>query len=116
MGWDKLVPAQQYLLETLGIEAPEEGEVLVPVRRSQDERWDTNLAAARQFHAREGHLSVPRKHVGVIDVDGGGEGVQQAVKLGAWLDNTRRWVGKLGAQRRAQLAGFGLQWAREGSV
>ncbi len=36
--WDQLTPIQQYLLEMLGIEAPEEDEVVVPVRRSQDER------------------------------------------------------------------------------
>ncbi|MFI1212408.1 hypothetical protein ACH4UV_32950 [Streptomyces sp. NPDC020802] len=55
-GWDKLMPAQQYLLETLGIEPAAEGEAVGPVRQSQDERWNTNLAAARQFHTREGHL------------------------------------------------------------
>jgi hypothetical protein len=115
-GWDRLMPAQQYLLEMLGIEAPAQGEALVPVRRSQDERWNTNLAAARQFHAREGHLRPARKHVEVIDVEGGGEGAQQSVRLGAWLDNTRKRVGKLSAERRAQLAGLGVQWAQEGSA
>ncbi|MDQ1032783.1 hypothetical protein QF035_010365 [Streptomyces umbrinus] len=55
-GWDKLMPAQRYLLETLGIEPPAEGQTLGPVRRSQDERWNTDFASARQFHAREGHL------------------------------------------------------------
>ncbi|MFE9686614.1 hypothetical protein [Streptomyces sp. NPDC006285] len=39
-GWDKLMPTQQYLLETLGSEPPAEDEVVVVVvvRRSQDER------------------------------------------------------------------------------
>jgi hypothetical protein len=36
----------------------------------------------------------------VIGVDGGGEGAQQAVRLGAWLDNNRRRAGKLSAERR----------------
>ncbi|MFF3489669.1 helicase associated domain-containing protein [Streptomyces sp. NPDC002701] len=110
-GWDRLMPAQQYLLETLGIEPPADGEVVVPVRRSQDEWWAVNLAAARQFHARQGHLRPARKHVEMIDVGGGGEGEQEAVKLGTWLDNTRKRVGKLSAERRAQLAGLGLEWA-----
>ncbi|MGX1915783.1 helicase associated domain-containing protein [Streptomyces phaeochromogenes] len=117
VGWERLMPAQQYLLETLGIEPAGEGEAVGPVRRSQDERWNTNLAAARQFHAREGHLRPARKHVELIDVNSGGEGDQEAVKLGAWLDNTRRRVGKLSAERRAQLAGLGLEWAaQEGSA
>ncbi|WP_435885442.1 Helicase associated domain protein [Streptomyces tauricus] len=106
-GWDGLVPAQQYLLETLGIEAPDEGEALVPVRRSQDERWNTNLAAARQFHIREGHLTVPRKHIEVIEVDG----EQEAVKLGAFVDNSRRRAAKLSPERRAALDEFGMRWA-----
>jgi hypothetical protein len=46
-----------------------------------------NLAAARQFHGREGHLRVPRKHR--ADVDG------ELVALGSFLDNTRRHAAKL---------------------
>ncbi|MBV1940882.1 Helicase associated domain protein [Streptomyces sp. BV286] len=108
-GWEKLMPAQQYLLETLGIEPPAEGETVGPVRRSQEERWNTNVAAARQFHAREGHLRPARKHLEVVD--------GEPVKLGAWLDNTRKRAAKLSAERRAQLAGLGLQWAaQEGSA
>ena len=117
VGWDRLMPAQQYLLETLGIEPAAEGEAVGPVGRSQDERWTTNLAAAHQFHAREGHLRPARKHVEMIDVNGGAESGQEAVKLGAWLDNTRRRAAKLSAERRAQLAGLGLEWAaQEGSA
>ncbi|MFC8201505.1 helicase associated domain-containing protein [Streptomyces sp. NPDC057298] len=110
VGWDRLMPAQQYLLETLGIEPSAEGEAVGPVRRSQDERWTTNLAAARQFHAREGHLRPARKHVEMIDVNGGGEGVQEAVKLGAFIDNSRRRVAKLGPERRAALDELGMRW------
>ncbi|MFF3488871.1 hypothetical protein ACFYXC_37230 [Streptomyces sp. NPDC002701] len=33
-GWEKLMPAQQYLLEALGIEPPAEDETPAPVRRS----------------------------------------------------------------------------------
>ncbi|WP_254644620.1 helicase associated domain-containing protein [Streptomyces sp. BV286] len=109
VGWDRLMPAQQYLLETLGIEPAAEGEAVGPVLRSQEERWNTNLAAARQFHAREGHLRPARKHV--ENVNG------ELIKLGAFLDNTRKRVGRLSPERRGQLAGFGLQWAaQEGSA
>ncbi|MFF8946733.1 hypothetical protein ACF1A5_31645 [Streptomyces sp. NPDC014864] len=33
------------------------------MQRTQDDKWALNLAAARQFHAREGHLRVPRKAI-----------------------------------------------------
>ncbi|WP_284435581.1 DEAD/DEAH box helicase [Streptomyces sp. TUS-ST3] len=102
-GWDRLVPAQQYLLETIGIEPASEDGAVMPVRRSQDDRWTANLAAARQFHAREGHVRIPRKAVEYVD------GVPH--KIGAWLDNVRRRVGKLSPERRAQLTALGLEWA-----
>ncbi|KAA0920532.1 DEAD/DEAH box helicase [Streptomyces apricus] len=101
-GWDSLVPAQQYLLETLGIEPPADDEVVVPVRRSQDERWNTNLAAARQFHAREGHLRPARKHLEVVD--------GEPIKLGAFVDNSRRRAAKLSPERRAALDELGMRW------
>ncbi|MFD5586715.1 helicase associated domain-containing protein [Streptomyces sp. NPDC127063] len=102
-GWEKLLPAQQWLLESvLGAEPLPEGEAARPVRRSQEERWAANLAAARQYHAREGHLHVPRKHVEVVD------GVEH--KLGAFLDNTRRRADRLSAERHAELDALGMRW------
>ncbi|MEU8949399.1 helicase associated domain-containing protein [Streptomyces sp. NPDC048489] len=62
-----------------------------PARRTEDDRWAANLAAARQFHARQGHLQVPRKTV--KDVAG------EQIKLGASLDNTRRRASELTAKR-----------------
>ncbi|MER7841547.1 Helicase associated domain protein [Streptomyces sp. NPDC096040] len=108
-GWDKLMPAQQWLLETVGIEPPAEGEPVQGAPRSQDARWEANLAAARQFHAREGHLTVPRQHV---EITGDGEEAegQAAVKLGAWLDNTRRRAAKLSPERRMALDELGMRW------
>ncbi|MEU5324000.1 helicase associated domain-containing protein [Streptomyces sp. NPDC021056] len=76
---------------------------VVPVRRSQGDRWAANLAAVRQFHASEGHVRVPRKAVETVD------GVP--FKIGASLDNARRRIGKLSMERRAELAALGLQWA-----
>ncbi|MFE9992833.1 Helicase associated domain protein [Streptomyces sp. NPDC005381] len=101
-GWDRLMPAQRFLLESIGVEAPADGAVVEPVRRTQGDRWAANLAAARQFHAREGHLRVPRKAV----EDVGGE----QIKLGAFLDNARRRAAKLGEQRRAELGQLGMRW------
>ncbi|MEU3839250.1 helicase associated domain-containing protein [Streptomyces sp. NPDC028635] len=99
---DKLRPAQQWLLSgVLGIEPPAEGETARPVRRSQDERWAANLTAARHYHAHEGHLNVPRKHVESV---GGVE-----YKLGAWLDNARRRANPLTPERRTQLNQLGMR-------
>lgn len=46
---------------------------------------------------------MPRKAVEVVD------GVPH--KIGAFVDNARRRVGKLSAERRAELAALGLEWA-----
>ncbi|MEU2625337.1 Helicase associated domain protein [Streptomyces sp. NPDC007157] len=108
-GWGKLMPAQQWLLESVGIEPAEDGAPAPGASRSQDARWMANLAAARQFHAREGHLQVPRQHV-EITADGSGDGDQTAVKLGAWLDNTRRRAAKLSEERRNALDALGMRW------
>ncbi|MGW1354533.1 helicase associated domain-containing protein [Streptomyces sp. NPDC002409] len=57
----RLVPAQQVLLENLGVEPAGKNERVAG--RGHDAKWALGLAAARAFHAREGHLRVPRKHV-----------------------------------------------------
>ncbi|MGW7210489.1 Helicase associated domain protein [Streptomyces sp. NPDC054837] len=100
-GWDKLTPAQHYLVESLGVD-PERGPEFRPVRRSQDELWDRNMAAARQFHAREGHLCVPRQHR--EDVDG------ELLGLGSFVANTRRRAAKLSPERREALNALGMRW------
>ncbi|WP_371099280.1 helicase associated domain-containing protein, partial [Streptomyces sanglieri] len=114
-GWEQLLPAQQWLLENvLGVEPA--GEAERPVKRTQDDMWALSLAAARQFHAREGHLRVPRKHVEELEAvavptgrqDGAGGPV--VVKLGVWLDNVRKRAGKLTEQRRADLDHLGMRW------
>ncbi|MFE5097811.1 helicase associated domain-containing protein [Streptomyces sp. NPDC056638] len=78
--------------------------------------WAHNLAAARQFHAREGHLRVPRKHVeqagneaGLVGRQNGADGVV-VVKLGMWLDNVRKRARRLAEQRRADLDALGMRW------
>ncbi|KUN58233.1 helicase [Streptomyces griseorubiginosus] len=102
VGWDRLMPAQQYLLESVGVEPLGEDEAVVPVRRSQDELWERNMAAARQFHAREGHLTVPRQHR--EDVDG------ELLGLGAFISNARRRAAKLSPERRDALSALGMRW------
>ncbi|WP_329595178.1 hypothetical protein OG298_01880 [Streptomyces sp. NBC_01005] len=57
-GWEQLLPVQRWILENTLKVAPA-GEDERPVKQTQDAKWAANLAAARQFHAREGHLRVP---------------------------------------------------------
>jgi superfamily II DNA or RNA helicase len=99
--WDKLTPAQHYLLESLGVD-PKQGPELRPVRKSQDDLWDRNMTAARQFHAREGHLRVPRQHR--EDVDG------ELLGLGSFVANARRRAAKLSPKRREALNALGMRW------
>ncbi|WP_229888125.1 helicase associated domain-containing protein [Streptomyces olivaceoviridis] len=104
-GWDKLSPAQQWLLgSTLGLESA--GSAERPAKLTADGKWALNLRAARQFHAREGHLRPGRKHVERLDVDG----QQVDIKLGTFLDNTRRRADKLTPERRAELDQLGMRW------
>ncbi|MEU2879782.1 helicase associated domain-containing protein [Streptomyces sp. NPDC007070] len=99
-GWDRLMPAQQYLLAALGLEPAGEDEQ--PSRRSQSAAWARNITAARQFHAREGHLTVPRTHVETVD--------GEAVGLGRFVNNARRRAATLSPQRRADLDQLGMRW------
>ncbi|MEV5149819.1 Helicase associated domain protein [Streptomyces sp. NPDC052727] len=104
-GWDKLSPAQQWLLgSTLGLEPA--GPAARPGKLTADGKWALNLRAARQFHDREGHLRPARKHIERLDVDG--EAVD--IKLGTFLDNTRRRADKLTPERRAELDQLGMRW------
>ncbi|GGP79950.1 helicase [Streptomyces melanogenes] len=117
-GWDSLQPAQQYLLQSaLGLEAATEDEPDgQPVKAAtRDDKWALNLRAARAFHAREGHLNVPRKHVERLERPGAdnartGTAEPEEVKLGMFLDNTRKRAAKLTTQRRADLDALGMRW------
>jgi hypothetical protein len=60
------------------------------------------MTAARQFHAREGHLPPSGKAVEGVD------GVEH--KIGMFLDNARRRADKLSPQRRAELNALGMRW------
>jgi hypothetical protein len=53
-----------------------------PVRRPEDELWARNIAEARQIHAHEGQLTVPRKHIELVHGDEFG--------LGSFVTNARR--------------------------
>ncbi len=120
LGWDDLLPVQQWLLENiLGITPTEEHER--PVKRTQDDKWALNLRAARQYHTREGHLNVPRKHVEHLEPESRPTSRQDsteepvAIKLGMILDNIRRRANKLSAQRRNDLNALNMRWTTAAS-
>lgn len=103
-GWTKLVPGQQWLLEhVLGLTPATESELAaVPRRRTQGDKWNNHLTAAQQYHQREGHLVIPRKHTETVD------GLDY--KIGAWVANQRARQDKLTSEQRAALDALGMRW------
>ncbi|MFE6384537.1 DEAD/DEAH box helicase [Streptomyces roseolus] len=103
-GWDALGAVQQWLLkETLGLgplKRDERSEV-VP-RRTRAQVWAANLAAARQYREREGHLEVPHRHVEKVGGD------EQA--LGVFLANSRSRRERLAPERIEELSALGMRW------
>ncbi|MDX3235413.1 Helicase associated domain protein [Streptomyces sp. ME03-5709C] len=107
LGWEQLLPAQAWMLENMLHLGPAEPAEKPPARRTQADKWAVNLRAARQFHAREGSLQAPRKHVEQLTEP---NGAVTEVKLGQFLDNTRRRADKLTEERRAELDALGMRW------
>ncbi|MEU6104139.1 DEAD/DEAH box helicase [Streptomyces flaveolus] len=115
-GWDQLTTVQQWLCEhILGIQPADEDEKPKP-RRTQADKWALNLAAAKQFYEREGHLRVPRKHIEKIVVSGEGNGSSdehqdvRELRLGAWIGNQRSRAATLSPERVEQLSAIGMRW------
>ncbi|MEU5959398.1 Helicase associated domain protein [Streptomyces sp. NPDC047525] len=107
LGWDQLTGVQQWMCEhVLGITPPTENEKPKP-RTSQAHKWALHLTAARQFHEREGHLQVPRKHVEWIV---GEDQEERELKLGSWISNQRSRATTLTPERMEQLAAIGMSW------
>jgi hypothetical protein len=102
LGWDQLLPAQQWMLENMLHLTPADPEERPSAPRTQADKWAVNVRAAQQFHAHEGHLHVPRKHVETVD------GVE--FRLGMFIDNTRRRADKLTAERREELDALEMRW------
>ncbi|MET9499726.1 helicase associated domain-containing protein [Streptomyces sp. NPDC006552] len=115
--YEQLLPAQQWLVNALGIEPAEEEEQ--PVKVTQAHKWALNLAAARQYRAREGHLNVPRKHVEALPMELAGPAAagrettpdgDVLVDLGMWTTNVRRRADRLTDQRREALDQLSMRW------
>ncbi|GLF98110.1 DEAD/DEAH box helicase [Streptomyces yaizuensis] len=70
-------------------------------KRHADEAWQRNMAAARAFRERHGHLLVPAKYV--TDDD-------PPIRLGAWFNNLRTRRDALTAEQRRELDDLGMVW------
>ncbi|MFE2060759.1 Helicase associated domain protein [Streptomyces sp. NPDC059446] len=102
--WEALGAAQQWLLkEALGLGPLLKGErdVVAP-RRTRAQVWAVNLAAARQYREREGHLEVPHRHVEKVGGD------EQA--LGVFIANSRSRRERLAPERVEELSELGMRW------
>ncbi|MEV8529232.1 Helicase associated domain protein [Streptomyces sp. NPDC052000] len=108
LGWEKLTTVQQWMCEqVLGIEPASEDEK-PKSRPTQADKWTANLAAARQFFEREGHLKVPRKHVETVLSE---DGWELQFRLGAWVSNQRSRATTLSPERVEQLSKVGMRWS-----
>ncbi|WP_149563215.1 DEAD/DEAH box helicase [Streptomyces cacaoi] len=85
--WHTLTEGQQQRLAALGVHpTPPPALPAAPAVPAGATRWEINLAAARQFKAREGHLRVPRAHIETVtDTDGR----THEIRLGVFRSNTR---------------------------
>lgn len=71
-----------------------------------------HLTAATQYFEREGHLTVPRKHVATITLGGDGQAQRDVrLKLGTWADNQRRRAATLVSEPVEQQSKVGMRWA-----
>jgi superfamily II DNA or RNA helicase len=102
LNWDQLRPAQAWILANMLHLTPAGPEERPQAPRTQADKWAANVRAAKQYHTREGHLQVPRKHIEEVD--------SAPHKLGMFLDNARRRADKLSAERRAELDALGMRW------
>ncbi|MFG2880651.1 helicase associated domain-containing protein [Streptomyces sp. NPDC048337] len=111
VGWDQFTTVQQWMCEqVLEIEPAGEDEKPKP-RTSQADKWVMHYSAAAQFVAREGHLTVPRKHIETITTGDGQAQQDVALKLGTWVDNQRRRAAALTPERVELLSKVGMRWA-----
>ncbi|MGJ5990507.1 DEAD/DEAH box helicase [Streptomyces acidiscabies] len=115
LGWDNLTTVQQWMCEHILDITPANEEEKPKPRRTQADKWAANLAAAKQYYQREGHLRVPRKHVETIIVDsdksGGREDQEEReLRLGAWINNQRSRAATLTPERIQQLTTIGMRW------
>lgn len=97
------VPQQWMLRSVLGIEPAAPSAPRAAPRLNNDEKWQLNIAAARQYRGREGHLNVPCRHTEPVD--------GHTVSLGVFVNNARARRAALPEQRVAALNELGMRWS-----
>ncbi|MBL1086765.1 Helicase associated domain protein [Streptomyces actinomycinicus] len=95
----KLTVTQQWMLTDMLHLTP----APTPRKLTRAEQRALNLAAARQFHAREGHLDVPRSHREPVD--------GTDVGLGSWINNVRARQASQPDDLKVELTALGMRWA-----
>ncbi|MFG2432587.1 Helicase associated domain protein [Streptomyces sp. NPDC048590] len=71
---------------------------------TREHNFQQGLEALAQFHAREGHVDVPQRHIEQLH--------SAAVRLGQWLSNIRRRWDRLAPDRRQALTDMGITSAQ----
>ncbi|WP_329111972.1 helicase associated domain-containing protein [Streptomyces sp. NBC_01353] len=95
-------PEQLRLLARLNTGATD-ADIASPPKHSpgaRERNFQQGLEALGQFHAREGHLHVPQRHIEELS--------SGAVRLGQWLSNIRRRWDRLTPERQQALTDTGL--------
>ncbi|MEV8231335.1 Helicase associated domain protein [Streptomyces sp. NPDC079167] len=104
--WQGLLPEQRQRLEGLGLTPLP----AVPAKKTAAGgagAFERGVLALQQYKNRTGTLTVPRGHVETVVI----EGEEHGVKLGVFLTNSKTRRAKLAADKLAQLATLGLDWA-----
>ncbi|MFE5771316.1 helicase associated domain-containing protein [Streptomyces sp. NPDC056485] len=111
LGCDQLTTVQQWMCDRiLGIEPAGEDE-MPKARTSQADKWAMHCTAAAQVFAREGNLTVPRKHIEAISTGDGQAQQDVGMKLGTWVDSQRSRAVTLMPERVELLSKLGMRWA-----
>ncbi|MCZ4120280.1 DEAD/DEAH box helicase [Streptomyces sp. H39-S7] len=102
--WHTLQTTQRWMLEhVLRLSPPATGRRVKTARVSQADKRARNLAAARAYHLREGHLAVPRTHTEIVD--------GESIKLGVFVNNARTRQATLAPELAAELTALGMRWS-----
>ncbi|MGW0647310.1 Helicase associated domain protein [Streptomyces umbrinus] len=95
----KLTVTQQWMLTSVLALKP----APAPRKLTRAEQRELNLAAARQFSQREGHLDVPRAHREPVN--------GSDIGLGAWINNVRARQASQPAELKETLTALGMRWS-----
>ncbi|WSY48139.1 Helicase associated domain protein (plasmid) [Embleya sp. NBC_00888] len=102
-----LTPAQREALAEVGVDVTEQdAQPAAVASAARADRWTLTLAAAAAFREREGHLTVPRKHVEAVEHDS----ETHRVKLGVALANARQRRATYPPERLDALSALDMRW------